>query len=252
MSIAWNFELTEMVFLFGNVRKLGADESLFARLDSPAATVVLTLQYRMNRTITKLANDLTYKGALKCGNDTIAQATYVGGTATTSNTKWLQRLLSTHIDQSVCLLNTGNVYRQCTEYMAALRSNDPLIEMSQYVCADGDTAMETTDVVEATRDASPQRARLYSNYCEAGILLMVIGALKAAGVRAANIGVIAPYVLQVELLKQIIHKCEGNEDVEVNTVDQYQGRDKEVRMRQMGFFSLLRIWFADDCAFASE
>lgn len=54
---------------------MGAEESLFRRLDSEAATVTLTLQYRMNRTITKLANDVTYKGSLKCGNDAVSVAT---------------------------------------------------------------------------------------------------------------------------------------------------------------------------------
>lgn len=54
---------------------MGADESLFQRLDSEVATVTLTLQYRMNKTITKLANDITYKGSLKCGNDAVAMAT---------------------------------------------------------------------------------------------------------------------------------------------------------------------------------
>lgn len=54
---------------------MGAEESLFSRLDSDAATVTLTLQYRMNKTITKLANEVTYKGALKCGNETVSSAT---------------------------------------------------------------------------------------------------------------------------------------------------------------------------------
>lgn len=56
-------------------RALGADESLFARLDHPDATVVLTKQYRMNRTITRLANDLTYGGALLCGSISVSSAT---------------------------------------------------------------------------------------------------------------------------------------------------------------------------------
>lgn len=54
---------------------MGAEESLFRRLDSEAATVSLTLQYRMNRTITKLANDVTYKGSLKCGTEEVSLAT---------------------------------------------------------------------------------------------------------------------------------------------------------------------------------
>lgn len=53
-------------------RTLGADESLFARLDNETATFTLTLQYRMNKTITNLANKLTYKGSLQCANDELA------------------------------------------------------------------------------------------------------------------------------------------------------------------------------------
>lgn len=56
-------------------RLLGADQSLFNRLDSNEATSVLTMQYRMNRVITKLANDLTYQGLLKCATDKVALAT---------------------------------------------------------------------------------------------------------------------------------------------------------------------------------
>lgn len=56
-------------------RNLGAEESLFKRLDCEAATAVLTLQYRMNRVITKLANSITYNGALLCATDAVASAT---------------------------------------------------------------------------------------------------------------------------------------------------------------------------------
>lgn len=38
-----------------------------------------------------------------------------------------------------------------------------------------------------------------------------------------HIGVIAPFSAQVEVLRRVLHK-----DVEVNTVDQFQGRDKQV------------------------
>lgn len=73
-----------------------------------------------------------------------------------------------------------------------------------------------------------RNVRMYTNYCEAGVILQMIRALRRAGVDGCDIGIIAPYVLQVELLKQIICKNEGERDVEVNTVDQYQGRDKKV------------------------
>lgn len=63
------------MLLFSFTRELGLSESLFARLDSEAATVSLTLNYRMNQVITDLANSLTYEGKLKCGNDKVASAT---------------------------------------------------------------------------------------------------------------------------------------------------------------------------------
>ena len=43
----------------------------------------------------------------------------------------------------------------------------------------------------------------------------------------ADIGVITPYRQQVKLLREGL-RCGGHSDVEVNTVDQYQGRDKSV------------------------
>jgi DNA replication ATP-dependent helicase Dna2 len=54
---------------------MGMSESLFARLDSPKATVCLDLQYRMNQAITNVANGLTYGGQLKCGNEQVSSAT---------------------------------------------------------------------------------------------------------------------------------------------------------------------------------
>jgi len=46
-------------------------------------------------------------------------------------------------------------------------------------------------------------------------------------ISGADIGVIAPYRQQVKLLREDL-RCGGHGDIEVNTVDQYQGRDKSV------------------------
>lgn len=184
------------------------------------------MQYRMNRTITKLANDLTYKGSLKCATDAIALATLKPVPSRNAPVKWIERIISPHIEQSVCFLNTGNVYDQCTEFMAALQSDDPLVEMARYV--KGDDENEPAQG-EQPVEYRKKNARLYTNYCEAAVILQVIKALTVAGVDGSMIGVVAPYVLQVELLKQIMQKNEDiGRGVEVNTVDQYQGRDKEV------------------------
>lgn len=191
--------------LFGCCRKLGADQSLFARLDSDNATVALTLQYRMNKTIMKVANDLTYHGALKCANEEVANATF--RSKTTTNIKWLQRTLSPHIDQSVIFLNTGHV---------AERNHQILDRINK---------IEFPDVfLSPTKLKS---TRIYTNYCEIAIILAIIKELKEMNIASNKIGVIAPYALQVDLLRKSIKK-HFDDDVEVNTVDQYQGRDKDV------------------------
>ncbi|OAF65590.1 DNA replication ATP-dependent helicase-like protein [Intoshia linei] len=55
--------------------QLGMSVSLFERLtriENNQATVSLNAQYRMNRTIMSIANDLIYENCLVCGNETIA------------------------------------------------------------------------------------------------------------------------------------------------------------------------------------
>lgn len=182
------------------------------------------MQYRMNRTITKLANKLTYKGAMLCANDTVAQAIckpMLTIRDRVTSAKWLERITSSHIEQSVCFLNTGDVYERCIELMASLRSDDPLIEGACFVKG------ETLDEMLTDNNSRHIKTRLYSNYCEAAVIVQIIETLIKEGMDGSAIGVIAPYALQVELLKRILYKTK-HFAVEVNTVDQYQGRDKEV------------------------
>lgn len=196
---------------------MGADESLFVRLDCDAATVALTMQYRMNRTIAKLANGLTYCGALKCANDDVAKATMKLNSL--PKLKWLQKLLSPHIDQSIFFVNTGNVYARCLEHIESIQQSKANRLNTEDVMANG-------TATEPANGSGGNNKRIYTNYCEAAIILDIVHELLASGVNGSMIGIIAPYVLQVELLKQLIGQM--NADIEVNTVDQYQGRDKEI------------------------
>lgn len=50
------------------------EESLFERLSNKDNTITLTLNYRMNETITSIANKLTYNGDLLVGNEEVAKA----------------------------------------------------------------------------------------------------------------------------------------------------------------------------------
>lgn len=172
--------------------KLGADESLFARLDSDNNTINLREQYRMNGRIMRLANDTTYCGKLTSGSKQVENATLTGMNmeqVVSSCEGWIRRALSRSLNDSVVILNTGSTYNLNME-------------------------LENRDV---------GLNRVYSNIWEAAITLRLVQVLSEAGVYARNIGIITPYNAHINLLKKIIDK-----EIEVNTVDQYQGRDKDI------------------------
>ncbi|XP_015433477.1 PREDICTED: DNA replication ATP-dependent helicase/nuclease DNA2 [Dufourea novaeangliae] len=174
-------------------RKLGADESLFARLDSENNTVILPKQYRMNKSIMRLANKLTYNDKLEVGNTLIENATLdiADSRDLLKCGRWIQKVLSQDIDDSIIILNTG-----CTNDLKAS------IEISKKY---------------------PKSDQIYSNVWEAAVILKLSQTVVEMGIKPQSIGIIAPYRAHVNLLKGIIHK-----DIEVNTVDQYQGRDKDI------------------------
>lgn len=173
--------------------KLGADESLFVRLDSDDNTINLWKQYRMNGRIMRLANDTTYRGKLVSGNKQVENATLTGTNmeqVLSSCERWIRSTLPRNLDDSVMVLNTGSTYNLNVE-------------------------SENRDVV---------LNQAYSNIWEVAITLRLVQVLTEAGICARNIGIIAPYNAHINLLRKIIK----DKEVEVNTVDQYQGRDKDV------------------------
>jgi DNA polymerase alpha-associated DNA helicase A len=66
-------------------------------------------------------------------------------------------------------------------------------------------------------------SRLNEN--EAHLAFNYVKSLMDAGVQQGDIGIIAPYSAQVGILKRLL---EGHPDIEVSTVDGFQGREKEV------------------------
>lgn len=201
----------------------GADETLFQRLDCPEATAVLSLQYRMNRTITRLANQLTYGEALKCANEQVELAKLqlepvVGDVGAL----WVQRALQAHLEQSVLLLDTADCAQRCQDY--AMRSKQLQCTGASIEQHYGEKQPE--DQLEEKTEQRQRRRPKYTNYCEAAIVLHLLRRLLATGYDASRIGVIAPYRAQVELLRKLGETSLAG--VEFNTVDQYQGRDKNL------------------------
>ncbi|XP_067908486.1 DNA replication ATP-dependent helicase/nuclease DNA2 isoform X2 [Heterodontus francisci] len=174
-----------------DARALGMDESLFKRLEQNFDAVVqLNVQYRMNSTIMSLTNKLIYEGKLVCGSEQIA-------TATLQLPKW-----SELIEFSL----------QDTWLQDALEPNKP-------VCF-----LNTEKVPAPEMD---EQCGL-SNLTEAELVYCLTTVLLKAGCRPCNIGIIAPYRLQLKAISAVLMRDKAFSAVEVNTVDRYQGRDKSV------------------------
>lgn len=63
----------------------------------------------------------------------------------------------------------------------------------------------------------------YFNFKESYIIKEIIDNFKKLGIRNENLGVISPYADQVKILKEIIQ-----EDIEIKTIDGFQGREKDI------------------------
>ncbi|KAL8576064.1 hypothetical protein ACOMHN_001414 [Nucella lapillus] len=167
---------------------LGMGESLFARLDGAGATYDLHVQYRMNSTIMQLSNELVYKGALTCGDDAVSKA---------------------------CI----------PPHTLSLGSE------AEWLCRALDDSLTNAVVfLDTCQIAAPEKSdgKGVTNPTEAGLIRRLCTVFVQAGISTGDIGVIAPYRAQVRLLQKRLSECCPLQEVEVNTVDQYQGRDKAV------------------------
>ncbi|KAK5640049.1 hypothetical protein RI129_010860 [Pyrocoelia pectoralis] len=172
----------------------GLSESLFERLNTPSATVTLRLNYRMNKPITDMANSLTYNGQLLTGNEEVANATlllpnFENFMQTYKEQDWILKTLDQSLSASIRILDTGPVWK---------RRNT-----------------ETSIITEESR---------CTNLFEIAILKTLVDALLEGGISNEAIGIIAPYRAQVSKLLISFKDC----NIEISTVDQFQGRDKEI------------------------
>lgn len=199
---------------------LGGDESLFCWLKQNTEICELNVQYRMNSSISNLANKYTYNGKLICGDlnnhNTIASCSEL---ATYS---WEDRIFSANIKDAALFLDTGDSY---VKNMDLIKSN---------VFAKHISKMSKLGY----KVESPEK--VYVNLVEAVIVLHLVTKFFKCQLTAKNIGVIATYRSQVDCIKSMAKTVPEFYDLEINTVDQYQGRDKEVRYSLN--FNFLNHW----------
>lgn len=181
-------------------RKKGMDVSLFARLEHPDNTMVLPVQYRMNREITAVCNGLTYAGQLQCGSEDVANASLSLPNLSTMldqelpEDSWMLKAVSSELDKAV-----------------------------MFVCTDALTTSQE-DRSSTNGDCNNNKSN-NSSSDEAKIVRQLVHVLLKAGVAPEEVGVIAPFRNQVRLLKQ---ECSSVPQVDISTVDQFQGKEKSV------------------------
>lgn len=194
----------------------GLNVSLFKLLSDahPESVVSLEHQYRMAEDIMTLSSRLVYNDRLKCGNDSVAQRTLhvpniEDGLAAHHHTP--SSLPTSHT--SICLNTTSCYLRHSLSPSTriTLLNTDPL----------GPLAAET-------HSGSGNRI---TNALESTLTAHITTTLIRSGINPRDIGVITFYRSQLALLKRDIKSHAGSNassEIEINTADKYQGRDKEV------------------------
>ncbi|SMY20419.1 unnamed protein product [Zymoseptoria tritici ST99CH_1A5] len=173
--------------------KGGLDVSLFRLLteNHPNAVAALARQYRMCEDIMSLSNTLIYSGRLSCGNEHVAKHVLQipNPDETLLSTSWLKR--ATHPDTRVLFANTDSLGSMAREVLSAPSSN-------------------------------------LTNPLEAHLLLTLTTSLLSQGVPPTSIGIITLYRSQLALIRHIFSAAAIPSEVEVDSADRFQGRDKDV------------------------
>ncbi|KAK1039541.1 DNA replication endonuclease-helicase Dna2 [Friedmanniomyces endolithicus] len=193
----------------------GLDVSLFRQLseEHPEAVATLGKQYRMCEDIMSLSNTLIYDGQLRCGSEEVARRT----------------LADFHSDAStVC-----GSYCWLADVLAPTRK----------------VVYANTDPIGAAAFESLTSGKNITNAVEATLSAHLVLGLLRLGVPGRSIGVITLYRSQLALIRNTFKLAGIGPEVEIDSADRFQGRDKEgvilsmVRSNEQGVVGeLLRDW----------
>lgn len=205
----------------------GLDVSLFRQLSEchPEAVATLGKQYRMCEDIMSLSNTLIYNGQLHCGNEEVAQRTLQSvDMSALSIFHTSEPVCSTPSRGSKCWLNT-----LCQPERKVVFAN---------IDSAGTRGRETLNA-----------GRNITNDFEATLAAQLVLSFLAIGVPGREIGVITLYRSQLALLRRLFKLAGVSSEVEIDSADRFQGRDKEcvilamVRSNDSGIVGgLLKDW----------
>ncbi|UMM17699.1 hypothetical protein L5515_014120 [Caenorhabditis briggsae] len=184
-------QLTPLV-VSRKAKQEGASISTMEKLQKnhPTAVVSLTSQYRMNRELSALSSKLFYENRLICGNEAVSRSSL-----DRSGSYAVPIDLDDHIRKAL----SGDIADSCV----FLDTQSPINHSMQ--CENGESCGMNND----------GEAKIISELCQRFI---------ESGVKPNEIGVMSAYRKQVDHIRNVVK----NEDLEVNTIDSYQGREKRV------------------------
>ncbi|KAK5717828.1 DNA replication endonuclease-helicase Dna2 [Elasticomyces elasticus] len=201
----------------------GLDVSLFRQLseEHPEAVATLGKQYRMCEDIMSLSNALIYDGQLQCGSIEVARRTLV-------------------IDDSSTL--------QDFHAAAASTCGNPCW-LAELTAPARKVVYANTDPIGQAAFESLNSGKNITNRIEATLSAQAVLALLKRGVPGKSIGVITLYRSQLVLMRQLFKLAGIGSEVEIDSADRFQGRDKEciilslVRSNEQGIVGdLLKDW----------
>ncbi|KAJ1358151.1 hypothetical protein KIN20_016475 [Parelaphostrongylus tenuis] len=161
----------------------------------------------MNSTIVKLSSRLFYEDRLVCGNERVAKTCLMdleGFKASSSEGGW-KVVESGHLEDSVVLLILAQEMIR--------HSLQQTMVSDQFIAV----RLLLSDVCDSS-DEDVEMSTLEVSY------IILIGFVQN-GIHPLEIGVMCVYRKQVDLIKSLLT---SEKDVEINSVDQFQGRDKSV------------------------
>ncbi|EPX71066.1 DNA replication endonuclease-helicase Dna2 [Schizosaccharomyces octosporus yFS286] len=172
--------------------KGGLVKSLFKLLSEkhPEAIATLKLQYRMNGDINSLCNNLIYGGNLLCGSNEV------------SVNKLYLPLNKVPTKKPGIITNMSWIHHLLNP--------------------DSSVVFYNTDLLNNLEN---KKDRILENRTEASLLACAVRSLLEMGVEEKHIGIISIYKSQVNLIE---HELKSHEELEINTADKYQGRDKDI------------------------
>ena len=184
----------------------GYGVSMLQRLatEHPASVAQLRQQYRMNKHICALSNDVAYKGKLKCANEEVGN----------------RRLKLIRF-----MTDYKHISKQQEWISRALDPENPVVFLDTDGITDKKLGKENLFL---ERTSSGRKSGSIVNDTEIEIVRIITGALLRCELPASDVGIICPFRAQLRLMDdcESLHQMKM-EGVEMSTIDKYQGRDKE-------------------------